>query len=192
MKIKTGIFLSMLILFGNACSESEEGKPPVQRISSFSGQESSITYGSPVAVRIKKMDPDSLEPPTEVPVGNFPRVVPDRRRVIPVKAPEVVKVPDTLTVLTPGENGVPLPEKVPARGKVVPAIYPPPVPALPLQKKDNAVTKIRYLDVDQGMSAAGVWSMMEDSRGNFWFGTIGGGASRYGGSDFTHYTMEEG
>ncbi len=37
-----------------------------------------------------------------------------------------------------------------------------------------------------------VSSILEDSRGNIWIGTFGGGVSRFDGSHFTHYTTEEG
>ncbi len=33
---------------------------------------------------------------------------------------------------------------------------------------------------------------MEDSRGNIWVGTRGGGVSRYDGKTFTHFTQKEG
>ena len=34
--------------------------------------------------------------------------------------------------------------------------------------------------------------MLEDSQGNLWFGTNGGGANRYDGKSFTHFTTKEG
>lgn len=36
-----------------------------------------------------------------------------------------------------------------------------------------------------------VFSMLEASNGDLWFGTIGGGVYRYDGTDFTNYTKEE-
>jgi ligand-binding sensor domain-containing protein/serine phosphatase RsbU (regulator of sigma subunit) len=35
-------------------------------------------------------------------------------------------------------------------------------------------------------------SILEDKRGNLWFGTYGGGVSRYDGESFTHFTTKEG
>lgn len=40
--------------------------------------------------------------------------------------------------------------------------------------------------------AGKVWSLMEDSKGNLWFGRDGYGACRYDGSSFTHFTKEDG
>jgi len=36
-----------------------------------------------------------------------------------------------------------------------------------------------------------VWAIIEDSRGNIWFGRDGFGASRYDGRSFTHFTKED-
>ena len=35
-------------------------------------------------------------------------------------------------------------------------------------------------------------SILEDSHGNLWFGTEGGGVSMYNGETFTHFTTERG
>ncbi len=37
-----------------------------------------------------------------------------------------------------------------------------------------------------------VWCMLQDSRGNFWFGRDGYGACRFDGETFTHFTKEDG
>jgi ligand-binding sensor domain-containing protein len=34
--------------------------------------------------------------------------------------------------------------------------------------------------------------MLEDKSGNLWFGTYGGGVSKYDGKSFTHFTEKEG
>lgn len=40
--------------------------------------------------------------------------------------------------------------------------------------------------------AGKVWTIIEDSQGNIWFGRDGFGASRYDGRSFTHFTKEDG
>jgi hypothetical protein len=42
------------------------------------------------------------------------------------------------------------------------------------------------------MNNSYVYCVLEDRRGNFWFGTDGGGVSCYDGTSMSHYTMEEG
>ena len=44
----------------------------------------------------------------------------------------------------------------------------------------------------EGLSNNYVKSILEDSQGNLWFGTLGGGVSMYNGETFTHFTQKEG
>jgi ligand-binding sensor domain-containing protein/serine phosphatase RsbU (regulator of sigma subunit) len=82
--------------------------------------------------------------------------------------------------------------KIPVIGKKVKIIKPKSTPALPLRMKDNAIANIQYLDVDQGMSSSYVQCVLEDKSGNLWFGTSGGGVSKYDGESFVHFTEKEG
>ncbi|MBI4646561.1 MAG: hypothetical protein HY738_08210 [Bacteroidia bacterium] len=44
----------------------------------------------------------------------------------------------------------------------------------------------------EGLSNNTLWSICEDKSGNLWFGTWGGGVTRYDGEMFTHFTEKEG
>ena len=44
----------------------------------------------------------------------------------------------------------------------------------------------------QGLANNTVWSVTEDKTGNLWFGTDGGGVSRYDGKSFTNFTTAQG
>lgn len=134
------------------------------------------------------------------------KVVPAHPNVHPIpKDPVIIPVNiDSLINFTPSADrssfvllnskGDTIPTGIPVAvtGKAVTCTQPPPVKALPFRMKDHTSLNLRYLDVDQGMNASGVISILEDSRGNLWFGTIRGGASKYDGVSFTHYTREEG
>jgi ligand-binding sensor domain-containing protein/serine phosphatase RsbU (regulator of sigma subunit) len=85
-------------------------------------------------------------------------------------------------------TGIPLSIK----GRVVPCIYPQPVSALAPKSKDNSYLDIKYLDVDQGMKSSYIPSVLQDRRGNMWFGTEGVGISRYDGESFYHFSEKEG
>lgn len=50
----------------------------------------------------------------------------------------------------------------------------------------------RNYSVDEGLAQSQVYAMCEDNNGNIWFGTRGGGLSRFDGIDFTSYTTQEG
>ncbi|MFH0758415.1 MAG: two-component regulator propeller domain-containing protein, partial [Bacteroidota bacterium] len=67
-----------------------------------------------------------------------------------------------------------------------------PVEALKPHLRENARISVKFLDVEQGMNSSYVITVKEDSKGNLWFGTAGGGVSRYNGVSFTHFTEKEG
>jgi ligand-binding sensor domain-containing protein/serine phosphatase RsbU (regulator of sigma subunit) len=88
------------------------------------------------------------------------------------------------TVIT----GIPYPVK----GETHLLIHPKPVIARPFRVKDNALKNIKYLDVDQGLNSSEISCILEDRRGNMWFGGSGAGVSMYNGVSFKHFTREEG
>ena len=164
-----------------------------------------IKTGAPIPAIGKTIHPDSVAQPRRIPVGE-PEVVPIKLNVH--KIPESLTVipvnKDSLKTFTPGVDTssfvlvnstgdtVPTGVPIPITGKVVPCVQPQPVKALPPRMKDNASINIKYLDVEQGMNSSIVRSMLEDSRGNLWFGTKRGGVSMYNGETFTHFTEKEG
>jgi len=165
-----------------------------------------VITGVPIPARGNVIDPDSLAKPKVIPAGK-PEVVPAILNVhkIPKNLTVIPVNKDLLRTYTPGvdtyrpytlvnSTGDTLPTGVPipAKGKVVPCIQPQPVKALPPRMKDNASINIKYLDVDQGMISYTVYSILEDSHGNLWFATGGGGVSMYNGYTFTHFTQKEG
>ncbi|MHC4184222.1 MAG: ligand-binding sensor domain-containing protein, partial [Planctomycetota bacterium] len=164
-----------------------------------------VITGVPVPARGKVIDPNSVSKPKMIPAG-IPKVVPTHQNVH--KIPKILTVipvkKDSLKTFTTGidtssfvlvnstGDTVPTGVPIPVKGKVVPCIQPQPVKALPPRMKDNANINIKYLDVDQGMNSSHVSSILEDSHGNLWFGTDGGGVSMYNGETFTYFTQKEG
>jgi len=62
-----------------------------------------------------------------------------------------------------------------------------------LKKLDGQLVKsFTHFTKKEGLSSNIVMSILEDKSGNLWFGTFGGGASRYDGKSFTHFTQKEG
>ena len=51
---------------------------------------------------------------------------------------------------------------------------------------------LRILPKNEGLGDNRVRSILEDSRGNLWFGTENGGVSIYYGEDFTYFTQKDG
>jgi len=120
-----------------------------------------------------------------------PFILPTNTNVHTVGEPNVVNVPERLTVITPGADTFKLPKKIPANGKTIFCKQPLPVAALPSRFKDATICNLQYLDVDQGMNSPYVNCILSDKSGNIWFGTKGG-VSKYDGRSFIHYTEKEG
>ncbi|KPL15961.1 MAG: hypothetical protein AMS26_06275 [Bacteroides sp. SM23_62] len=164
-----------------------------------------IKTGVPVPAKGKAIHPDSVAKPKIIPAGE-PKEVAVHLNIHKIpEALTVIKInKNSLATFTTGEDtsffvlvnssGDTLPTGVPIpiTGKVVPCIQPQSVKALPPDMKDNANINMKYLDVDQGMNSSYVLSILEDSRGNLWFGSWGGGVSMYNGESFTHFTRKEG
>lgn len=157
-----------------------------------------ILTGESVPIMGRRVDPDSIAKPQSTPLQSRPEVTFTPKNVFQVGKPKVIPIPKELPVIIPGENGIPKPKTIPARPKVIPAIQPKPVFALPLKMKEKAVGNIKSLSISQGLGSALVHCILEDSRNNLWFGTAGGGVSRYDpddtrtGGNFTHLTTEQG
>jgi len=86
------------------------------------------------------------------------------------------------------ETGLP----VPVTGRISPCRLPHAKPSLPPGMKDNANRDIKYMDVYHGLPSAQIITMLEDRRGNFWFGTTSGGIIQYNGFSLRHFTEENG
>ena len=69
--------------------------------------------------------------------------------------------------------------------KIVKAGKPKPTPAGILYTFTN-------YSVKEGLAHSQVGAIYQDSRGNLWFGTWGGGVNKYDGETFTHFTTKEG
>ncbi|MEP1777956.1 MAG: two-component regulator propeller domain-containing protein [Reichenbachiella sp.] len=85
------------------------------------------------------------------------------------------------------QTGIPIESK----GKRAKLHEPETIVALAPRYKDAATSNIQYLDMEQGMISSDVRAIMEDSRGNLWFGTWDG-VSKYDGATFAHYNTKHG
>ncbi len=182
------IFLFLLV-FNLTC---HQGNAPGKAAAEPSGrdtlpeskQQPPMTVGSYIHA-------DSLPPPETVPAVKNPGIFSAYPNRQPAGAPKRYPVPEQLTVITPGQDNIPLPKTVPAKGKVTPAGHPAPVPSLPLRFRDATTYNIQYLEIDQWKLSQNVYTILDDSRGYLWFGTSAG-PIRYDGNTLLHYTQKEG
>ena len=162
-----------------------------------------LITGVPIPAIGKIIHPDSVSKPNVVQVG-LPKVDSANTNVHLVGIPKVITINQDALVTLPfgeGKGGVlvnsigdtiPTGIAIPTKGKTVPTKQPQPIPALAPRFKDNVINNMQYLDVDQGMPSSYVLCVYEDQSGNLWFGTSGGGVTKYNGSSFTHFTEKEG
>ncbi|WP_268033047.1 two-component regulator propeller domain-containing protein [Algoriphagus sp. PAP.12] len=57
---------------------------------------------------------------------------------------------------------------------------------------DGGISQFKKITSDEGLPMDGIYCAMVDSRGHIWFGTNGGGISRFDGINFTNYTSTQG
>jgi ligand-binding sensor domain-containing protein/serine phosphatase RsbU (regulator of sigma subunit) len=126
----------------------------------------------------------------KIPAG-LPTVIPTNQNIHPAGEPKKILALSP-RVITPGKDTFPLPKVIAVRDSPFVIVQPEPRAALPLRMKDAASANISYLDVDQGLGASYINAIFEDDDGNMWFATYGGGACRYDGKTFAHYTMKQG
>lgn len=84
------------------------------------------------------------------------------------------------------------PSIVNAGGKQIACSNPKTVVALlPGMREQNPIG-FKFFDISQGLNSSYISCMLQDKNGNIWFGTKGGGVSKYDGSEFIIYTEKQG
>jgi ligand-binding sensor domain-containing protein len=127
-------------------------------------------------------------------------IVPESVRGIPLSDRDLRKVTFTLSpkkdtsqfVLSSTADTIYTGTPIPATGKVIELGYPAATSAKEMRFKYNAINNMQYLDVDQGLSSSYILAILEDSKGNLWIGTAGGGLVRYDGNTLLTFTKKQG
>jgi hypothetical protein len=126
----------------------------------------------------------------KIPAGN-PKVVPTNTNVHPAGKPKVV-LAGKPRVIVPGTDTFSLPKKVPAIDSPFVAGIPEVTLAKDPHINDNNPQSFSSFSKLQGLKHDVIRYMLQDKSGNLWFGTQGGGVSKYDGQSFTHFTEKEG
>ncbi len=164
-----------------------------------------IITGKPISVTGKIIDPNKVRKPEIISAGK-PKVVPIKSNIHKIPHSISIKYIDKagIETFTPGVDTsshllvnstgdtIPTGIPIPVKGKVVPAIITTPVQASQPVFLEQVQRNLKHLDVDQGLNSSSIMSVYQDSRGYLWFGSMGGGLSRYNGHSFTYFTENEG
>jgi len=141
---------------------------------------------------------DSMASPKVIPAGKprvvragKPKVVLTNTNVHLAGIPKVV-IAGVSKVCTPGQDGYSQPKTVLAIDSPFLAGIPEVVIAKEAYTKDQNSQNFSSFGKQQGLKHGHIVSMLEDKSGNLWFGTNGGGVSKYDGKSFTHFTDKEG
>ncbi len=184
------LFAITILVFLFSCNNENKNDHSIQSTTTPKTVEAKgyvVPKDSTVEPVVIPVDENKLK---KVPVGK-PTVVPTNLNVHPVGIPNVVLAGEP-RIVTPGADTFLLPKVVPAIDSPFVAKQSNVISSLPFFTKDAAICNLEYLDVDQGMNSSYIRAILEDKDGNIWFGTDGGGVSKYDGKSFTHYTDKEG
>lgn len=128
--------------------------------------------------------------PVKISAGN-PEVIPVDPNVHPAGIPHIITA-GSPTIQTPGLNGFSVPKVIKAVDSPCLAEIPVIVEAEKATIKEQNPFSFSTFSKLQGLNDNAVRCILSDYKGNIWFGTDGGGVSKYDGRFFTNYTSREG
>ncbi|MCB0688387.1 MAG: helix-turn-helix domain-containing protein [Saprospiraceae bacterium] len=175
--------LSACLSKGSDIATVEASETPITFLGDLHGEVTPYT--------IERVNVDSVNQPKKVPLHKPPKVFTLSSNNIPAGKPPMMDIPENLTVITPGENGVPIPDTLPVFRKVMPAYQVPFASIAAPIKQQNTIADITNLSVAQGLHSSNVHSIIEDRRGDLWIGQRSG-VLRYNGQSQQLFTAKEG
>jgi two-component system, sensor histidine kinase ChiS len=159
-----------------------------------------------ILTRVKAMPyvvpKDSVKSPKKVKVtisgssivkAGTPKAIPTDLNVFPTGQPQSIPVNEiTLIKNRPGSGGFTKPKSFTANSIKVPVGIPEVVLAKDRGSKDQNPFNFSSFGKLQGLKHNVINCITQDSKGNLWFGSYGGGVTKYDGKYFTHFTEKEG
>jgi streptogramin lyase len=184
MKTLLCFVTSVIVVF--SCDPHQEKSPP-----NFSVPEvvKALGFNVPVdSVVLPRKVPAGK--PTVVWAGNFNKIrIPSN--VHPIPKPKVV-LAGSPKICILGKDNISMPKTKMAIVRPFIGGIPETVIAKEPFFKEQNPQNFSIFGKLQGLNHLEITCMLEDKKGNVWFGTAGGGVSKYDGKSFTHYTDKEG
>jgi signal transduction histidine kinase/ligand-binding sensor domain-containing protein/class 3 adenylate cyclase/FixJ family two-component response regulator len=159
-----------------------------------------------ILTRVKAMPyvvpKDSVKSPKKVKVSisassivkaGAPKAIPTDLNVFPAGQLQSISANKVALIKNrPGSGGFAKPKFFTAKGIKVPVGIPEVVLAKDRGSKDQNPFNFSVFGKLQGLKHNLINCITQDSKGNLWFGSFGGGVTKYDGKYFTHFTEKEG
>jgi len=180
------LFITGLFIF--SCTQhKEQERPNTFAPKVFAAKGYVVPKDSVAKPTVILLDESKLK---KIPVGN-PKVVLTNTNIHLAGKPKII-LAGTPRICTPGQDTFLLPKTVPAIDSPFVAGIPEVVIAKDAYTRDQNPENFSSFSKLQGLKHGNINCMLEDKSGNLWFGTYGGGVSKYDGHRFTHFTEKEG
>lgn len=190
--------LPLFILVFTACQDNpeplvtdEQAKKQIQSKPFINTLGDTIPTGQFNVLTEQQKGPPIPLSPNRIPIHSNQKIITAHPHIHPAGEPTAEALNQHLRTFTPGRNGLFTPDTLRAHKTIVPAYHSKPLLAAPLQMRDNAVTNIQYLSVEEGLSNNIIHSILEDSRGNLWFGSRDETLTMYDGKNLSFFHNSE-
>lgn len=171
-----------------ACSVSEEGE--VIRSKNYISD-----------IDFKVLAKDSFEKPEAIYIDESKLIVKTLKEakvsesnsnIVKAGKPDIL-IPSETFVTTPGKDSIPAIKAFPRKDSILFYSAPEIVVAKDMGNKDQNPANFSYFSTLQGLKHDVYRTIFQDSRGNLWFTSFGGGGlTKYDGKYFHHYTSDNG
>ena len=177
----------LLFLFSFSCTEKNRNKNNIHQVKVVEAKGYVVPADSMAAPKVILVDQSKLK---KIPAGKL-MVVAINTNIHPVGKPKINTVGKP-RIYTPGQAPFKLPKTTLAKGSSFEAGIPQIVIAKDAYTKDQNSENFSSFSKLQGLTHTNINFLYEDNLGNLWFGTGGGGVSKYDGKTFTNFTEKEG
>ena len=144
-----------------------------------------------IKVRRAKLDIKTAGKPTITKASNPLNFI-TNSNVVTINDLTAFDILNDLYITTPGEDTLKKLTSFTVTPKTTLCKQPHPIKALPPRFKDASSYNIQYVDVDQGLLASRLKSVIVDKNNNIWIGSNGAGVCKYDGETFLNYTINNG
>jgi ligand-binding sensor domain-containing protein/serine phosphatase RsbU (regulator of sigma subunit) len=177
----------LLFLFAFSCTEKNRNQNNTNQVKVVEASAFVVPEDSMAAPKVILVDQSKLK---KILVGKL-NVVGTNTNIHPVGKPQKISVGQP-RICKLGQAPFKLPKRVLAKDSSFEAGIPQIVIAKDAYTKDQNPENFSSFSKLQGLTHTNINFLFEDNLGNLWFGTGGGGVSKYDGNTFTNFTEKEG